>query len=181
PTLPGSSPFIPPPDPPPAARSPPTTGRGIVPGAGSFRRRRSPPGRRSIMSGTVGFIGLGAMGGPMAQNLVKHGFSLVVHDVDPAKADLWRTRGATVVGSAAEVAARVERTISMVETSAQAEAVIAGERGIIGTARSGEIGVSMSQIDPIAARRLADQLAPKGIAMMDAPERGGSERAPARA
>jgi 3-hydroxyisobutyrate dehydrogenase len=129
------------------------------------------------MSGTVGFIGLGAMGGPMAQNLVKHGFSLVVHDVDPAKAELWRTRGATVVGSAAEVAARVERTISMVETTAQAEAVIAGERGIIGTARSGHIVVSMSTIDPIAARRLADQLAPKGIAMLDAPVSGGTERA----
>jgi 3-hydroxyisobutyrate dehydrogenase len=129
------------------------------------------------MPGTVGFIGLGAMGGPMAQNLVKHGFSLVVHDVDPAKAELWRTRGATVVGSAAEVAARVERTISMVETTAQAEAVVAGEHGIIRTARPGHIVASMSTIDPIAARRLADQLAPKGIAMLDAPVSGGTERA----
>jgi 3-hydroxyisobutyrate dehydrogenase-like beta-hydroxyacid dehydrogenase len=129
------------------------------------------------MPGTVGFIGLGAMGGPMAQNLVKHGFSLVVHDVDPAKAELWRTRGATVVGSAAEVAARVERTISMVETTAQAEAVVAGEHGIIRAARPGHIVASMSTIDPIAARRLADQLAPKGIAMLDAPVSGGTERA----
>jgi 3-hydroxyisobutyrate dehydrogenase-like beta-hydroxyacid dehydrogenase len=129
------------------------------------------------MPGTVGFIGLGAMGGPMAQNLVKHGFSLVVHDVDPAKAELWRTRGATVVGSAAEVAARVERTISMVETTAQAEAVVAGEHGIIRTAGPGHIVASMSTIDPIAARRLADQLAPKGIAMLDAPVSGGTERA----
>ena len=129
------------------------------------------------MPGTVGFIGLGAMGGPMAQNLVKHGFSLVAHDIDTAKAELWRTRGATVVGSAAEVAARVERTISMVETTAQAEAVIAGEQGIIRTARSGHIVVSMSTIDPIAARRLADQLAPTGIAMLDAPVSGGTERA----
>ncbi|HEY7203081.1 MAG TPA: NAD(P)-dependent oxidoreductase [Methylomirabilota bacterium] len=129
------------------------------------------------MPNTVGFIGLGAMGGPMAQNLVKHGFSLVVHDVDPAKAELWRTRGATVVGAAAEVAARVERTISMVETTAQAEAVIAGEQGIVATARPGHVVVSMSTIDPIVARRLADRLASKGLAMLDAPVSGGTERA----
>ena len=123
------------------------------------------------------FIGLGAMGGPMAQNLVKHGFSLVVHDIDPAKADLWRARGATVVGSAAEVAARVERTISMVETTAQAEAVVAGEQGIMHTARPGHIVISMSTIDPLAARRLAERLAAKGVAMLDAPVSGGTERA----
>jgi len=46
------------------------------------------------MAGTVGFVGLGAMGGPMAQNLLTHGFTLVVHDIDPAKAALWRERGA---------------------------------------------------------------------------------------
>jgi 3-hydroxyisobutyrate dehydrogenase len=129
------------------------------------------------MPGTVGFIGLGAMGGPMAQNLVKHGFSLVVHDVDPAKCERWRARGATVVGSAADVAARVERTISMVETTAQAEDVIAGERGIVHTARRGHIVVSMSTIDPLAARRLADRLATQGVAMLDAPVSGGTERA----
>jgi len=78
------------------------------------------------MAGPVGFIGVGNMGGPMALNLVKHGFSLVVHDVDHAKAELWRTRGATLADSAAAVAGQVERTICMVETTAQAEAVIAG-------------------------------------------------------
>src|SRR5262245_37683538 len=98
---------------------------------------------RPTMPGTVGFIGVGAMGGPMAQNLVKHGFSLVVHDIDPAKAELWRSRGATVVDSAAEVASRVERTISMVETTAQGEAVIAGEQGIIRAARPGHVVISM--------------------------------------
>ena len=129
------------------------------------------------MPGTVGFIGLGAMGGPMAQNLVEHGFSLVVHDVDPAKAELWRTRGATLVASAADVAARVERTISMVETTAQAESVITGERGLVHTARPGHVVISMSTIDPLVARRLADRLATQGVAMLDAPVSGGTERA----
>jgi 3-hydroxyisobutyrate dehydrogenase len=125
----------------------------------------------------VGFVGLGAMGGPMALNLVKHGFSLVVHDVDPVKAELWRTRGATVVDSAADVAAGVDRTICMVETTAQAEAVIAGERGIIQSARPGHVVACMSTIDPFAARRLAEQLAVRRIAMLDAPVSGGTERA----
>ena len=129
------------------------------------------------MAGTVGFIGLGNMGGPMALNLVKHGFSLVVHDIDPAKADIWRTRGATVADSAEGVAAKVERTICMVETTGQAEAVIAGERGIIRSAQSGHIVACMSTIDPLVARRLAEQLATRGIAIVDAPVSGGTERA----
>src|SRR5262252_2741335 len=61
------------------------------------------------MSGTVGFIGLGAMGGPMAANLVKHGFSVVAHDIDPVKTAEWRTRGATMVESAERVAAASHR------------------------------------------------------------------------
>jgi 3-hydroxyisobutyrate dehydrogenase len=129
------------------------------------------------MPGTVGFIGLGAMGDPMALNLVKRGFSLVVHDIDPVKAERWRTRGATLAPSPAEVAAKADRTICMVETTAQAEAVIAGERGIIHLARAGHIVACMSTIDPFVARRLAEQLAARGIAMVDAPVSGGTERA----
>src|SRR5499425_2545091 len=129
------------------------------------------------MSGTVGFIGFGAMGGPMAANLVKHGFSLVGHDIDAVKTAEWRARGATMVESAERVAAAVDRTICMVETTAQAEAVIAGERGIARSARRGHIVACMSTIDPFVARRLADQLAAQGIAMVDAPVSGGTERA----
>ncbi|MFI5327623.1 MAG: NAD(P)-dependent oxidoreductase, partial [Candidatus Rokuibacteriota bacterium] len=129
------------------------------------------------MPGTVGFIGLGAMGDPMALNLVKRGFSLVVHDIDPAKAERWRTRGAALAPSPAEVAAKADRTICMVGTTAEAEAVIAGERGIIHLARAGHIVACMSTIDPFVARRLAEQLAARGIAMVDAPVSGGTERA----
>jgi 3-hydroxyisobutyrate dehydrogenase-like beta-hydroxyacid dehydrogenase len=129
------------------------------------------------MSGAVGFIGLGNMGHPMALNLAKHGFPLVVHDIDPAKVELLRARGATVVESPQAVAAAADRTISMVETTAQAEAVIAGERGIIRAAGSGHIVISMSTIDPFVAKRLADTLATRGVAMLDAPVSGGTERA----
>jgi 3-hydroxyisobutyrate dehydrogenase len=129
------------------------------------------------MTKVVGFIGLGNMGGPMASNLVKHDFSLVVHDIEPAKVEALRARGATVASSPEAVAAATDRTICMVETTGQAETVIAGERGIIRSAKAGHIVVCMSTIDPFAARRLAEALAPRGVAMLDAPVSGGTGRA----
>ncbi|HKU72178.1 MAG TPA: NAD(P)-binding domain-containing protein, partial [Burkholderiales bacterium] len=79
----------------------------------------------------MGFIGLGNMGGPMALNLVKAGFELVVHDINPARLDPLVASGAIVEASPEAVAARCRRIICMVETTAQADAVILGETGII--------------------------------------------------
>ena len=129
------------------------------------------------MPGAVGFIGLGNMGGPMALNLAKNGFSLVVHDVARDKVEPLRARGARVAGSPEDVAAATERTIVMVETTAQAESVIAGERGVIRTAKPGHIVICMSTIDPFAAKRLGAELAARGVAMLDAPVSGGTVRA----
>jgi 3-hydroxyisobutyrate dehydrogenase len=129
------------------------------------------------MVGKVGFIGLGNMGGPMALNLLKHGFSLVVHDIDAAKLEAALAGGASVAQSPQSVAAAVERTICMVETTAQAEAVIIGEHGIIQSAGPGHIVVCMSTIDPLAARRFAERLSERDAAMLDAPVSGGTVRA----
>jgi 3-hydroxyisobutyrate dehydrogenase len=113
----------------------------------------------------------------MALNLVKHGFSLVVHDVDPAKVEPLRERGAKVADSAEHVATATARTIVMVETTQQVETVIAGEHGIIRSATPGHIVISMSTIDPFVARRLGDTLAARNVAMLDAPVSGGTVRA----
>jgi 3-hydroxyisobutyrate dehydrogenase len=129
------------------------------------------------MPGMVGFIGLGNMGRPMALNLLKHGFALVVHDIDPTKVEPLHGRGAKVEHTPERVAALADRTIVMVETTAQAESVIAGEAGIIRSARPGHIVPCMSTIDPFAARRLAEQLGARGVAMLDAPVSGGTTRA----
>ncbi|MBI2741558.1 MAG: NAD(P)-dependent oxidoreductase [Rhodospirillales bacterium] len=129
------------------------------------------------MAGKVGFIGLGAMGGPMALNLAKAGHKLVVHDIDQGKTAAVRAKGAELAGNAEAVAAAVDRTILIVETTDQAQEVIAGERGIIKGAKPGHIVVCMSTIDPFAARALAEQLKAKGIAMVDAPVSGGTGRA----
>ena len=129
------------------------------------------------MAGVVGFIGLGNMGRPMALNLVKHGFSLVVHDIDPSKVEPLRAGGAKVADSSEQVAAAAARTICIVETTAQAEAVITGERGVVRGAAPGHIVICMSTIDPLVARRLGGELAARSVAMLDAPVSGGTERA----
>jgi 3-hydroxyisobutyrate dehydrogenase len=129
------------------------------------------------MAGAVGFVGLGNMGRPMALNLARRGFALVVHDIDPAKVAPLRDRGAAVAGSPEEVARASSRSICMVETTAQAESVIAGERGILRGAAAGHIAICMSTIDPFAAKRLHAALAERGVGMLDAPVSGGTERA----
>ena len=129
------------------------------------------------MATTVGFIGLGNMGRPMALNLIRRGFSLVAHDIDPSKLTPLRERGAVVVDSPDQVARAAGRTICMVETTSQAEAVIVGTGGLAAGARPGHIVICMSTIDPFAARRLHDRLASQEVAMLDAPVSGGTERA----
>jgi 3-hydroxyisobutyrate dehydrogenase len=127
--------------------------------------------------GAVGFVGLGNMGAPMARNLAKHGHRLVVHDIDERRVAPFTAAGAQLADSAEAVARASARTIVMVETTAQAEDVIAGARGVARGAARGHVVVCMSTIDPLVARRLADALAARGIAMLDAPVSGGVERA----
>jgi len=110
----------------------------------------------------------------MALNLMAKGFALVVHDIDPAKTAKLNSE---VAASAKEVASKSERTILIVETTDQAQSVIAGGDGIIQSAKPGHIVICMSTIDPFAARALAETLAAKGIAMIDAPVSGGTGRA----
>jgi 3-hydroxyisobutyrate dehydrogenase-like beta-hydroxyacid dehydrogenase len=129
------------------------------------------------MADAVGFVGLGNMGRPMALNLAKKGFALVVHDIDPAKVEPLRAQGAKVAASAEEVAAASTRMICMVETTAQAESVITGEHGFIKSAARGSIVLCMSTIDPLVAKRMGSELAARGVAMLDAPVSGGTERA----
>jgi 3-hydroxyisobutyrate dehydrogenase len=129
------------------------------------------------MTETIGFIGLGAMGAGMARNLLKAGYALVVNDIDQAKVAALVASGAEAAPTAADVARRSVRTVTMVETTAQTEEVILGAAGIIAGAASGHTVAMMSTIDPDAARRICDRLRDAGIAMIDAPVSGGSARA----
>src|SRR5687768_17578825 len=115
--------------------------------------------RRDTMPDTIGFIGLGAMGGGMAGNLLKAGYPLVVNDVDKAREAALVARGAKAAATPAEVARQSARTISIVETTAQSEEVILGPKGIVAGAQRGHVVAMMSTIDPNAAKRIHDRLA----------------------
>ena len=122
---------------------------------------------------TVGFIGLGIMGRPMARNVLAGGFPLVVYDLVAAAANELVTAGATVVNSPAEVASASDVVLLCLPDSPDVEAAMRGPQGVLASARSGQIVVDMSTISPVTARTLAEQAAAQGVTLLDAPVSGG--------
>ena len=125
----------------------------------------------------IGFIGLGIMGKPMAKNLLKAGYSLVVYDVTPAPLAELVEAGATAGSSPKDVAAKCELIITMLPNSPHVKTAVMGAGGVIEGARPGSIVIDMSSIAPSASRELAAALALKGIEMLDAPVSGGEPKA----
>ena len=118
---------------------------------------------------TIGFIGLGNMGRPMASNLVRKGFSLVVHDVAAKPLEMLAALGANVASTVADVARESDIVITMLPDSAIVEAVIAGADGVLANAHDGMLIMDMSTIDPLVTDRLASAAREKGVAFVDAP------------
>jgi 2-hydroxy-3-oxopropionate reductase len=125
------------------------------------------------MSEIVGFIGLGLMGRPMAANLLKAGFSLVVHSRSAAPVDALVAAGARRAASPREVAAGATRILTMLPDSADVERVLESEDGVFAALQPGSILVDTSSIKPAVARRLADSARARGATMLDAPVSGG--------
>ena len=122
----------------------------------------------------VGFIGLGIMGQPMARNLLKVGFRLVVYTRTRRKADGLLAEGARWADSPAAVARQAPMVITMVADSPDVEQVVLGPQGIIEGVRPGGMVIDMSTVSPRVERAIAQQLATRGVAYMDAPVSGGS-------
>jgi 2-hydroxy-3-oxopropionate reductase len=122
---------------------------------------------------SVGFIGLGIMGKPMARNLLKTGYSLVIHNRSRAAVDELSKEGAQVAASAQEVASRSELIITMLPDSPDVELVCAGEHGVFAGVKSGSLLIDMSSISPVVARKLAATAKTLGCDMLDAPVSGG--------
>jgi 2-hydroxy-3-oxopropionate reductase len=126
----------------------------------------------------IGFIGLGIMGKPMAKNLVKAGYSLVVSDpFAGAAVEELTLCGATAAKTNAEAAAQADILITMVPNSPNVKEALFGEDGAAKTLRPGSIVLDCSSINPVASREIAGELAGKGIEMMDAPVSGGEPKA----
>ena len=131
------------------------------------------------MSTTIGFIGLGTMGTPMARNLLTRGHQLTVWARRPEAMAPLLTAGAKAGESAAHVAATSEIILTMVTDTRAVEEVVLGERGIARGARPGAVVIDHSTIDPAGARRIAGELGTLGVEMLDAPVSGGSAAAEA--
>jgi 2-hydroxy-3-oxopropionate reductase len=125
------------------------------------------------MTTTVGFVGLGIMGGPMAANLVKAGFDVVGHNRSPEPVRRLEEAGGRGAGSLAEAVADADVVITMLPDSPDVEAVALGTDGIYATARPGTLHVDMSTIRPDVARRLEAAGWDRGLRVLDAPVSGG--------
>jgi len=129
------------------------------------------------MQSKIGFIGLGAMGKPMAVNVAKAGFDLTVCDLREEPCNELATLGARVVASPREVAEKSDIVEIAVVDDAQAERVVLGEDGVIHGARAGSIVAIHSTILPGTARRIAAQCNANGVAVIDVPMSGGQKGA----
>ena len=129
------------------------------------------------MAPRIGFIGLGIMGKPMAKNLIKAGFPLTVHNRSRAKVDELVKEGAAAANSPAEVASSADIVITMLPNSPDVELVALGANGLKSGAKSGQLFIDMSTINPVISQKIANELAPAGVAMVDAPVSGGEKGA----
>ena len=120
----------------------------------------------------VGFIGLGIMGGPMAQHLQAGGHKLYLHDLKNPPFSLVEG-GATVCTSASEVAMRADIIIVMVPDTPDVEEALFGKDGVAKGLRPNTIVVDMSSISPIETKKFASKINALGCEYLDAPVSGG--------
>jgi 2-hydroxy-3-oxopropionate reductase len=125
------------------------------------------------MNETIGFIGLGLMGRPMAKNLLNAGYPVVAHSRSRGPVDDVVSAGATAAVSPADVARQATRIITMVPDSPDVERVLDGPDGVFGAMQRGTIVIDMSSITPEATRRLAGRAKALGGSLLDAPVSGG--------
>ncbi|HTP22123.1 MAG TPA: 2-hydroxy-3-oxopropionate reductase [Solirubrobacteraceae bacterium] len=124
---------------------------------------------------SIGFIGLGIMGAPMAANLARAGYPLVVHNRSRPKVEQFvaEHERAEAAATAKEVAERTDVVITMLPDSPDVEQVYLGEDGVIAGARSGQLLIDMSSIAPSVARAVAAAGSEVGAEALDAPVSGG--------
>ncbi len=129
------------------------------------------------MKESIGFIGLGIMGGAMAANILRAGYDLTVWNRTPGRITPLAESGAAVAAGPADLAGRSDIIITCVSDTPDVEAVILGPGGVIEGARPGALVIDCSTISPEATRAIAVRLRQKGVHLLDAPVSGGSEGA----
>ncbi|ADJ48982.1 2-hydroxy-3-oxopropionate reductase [Amycolatopsis mediterranei S699] len=122
---------------------------------------------------TIGFIGLGVMGAPMAANLVDAGFDVIGYNRSPGKSRVLAEKGGRTTGSVAEAVAGADVVITMLPDSPDVEAVVLGDGGVLDNARPGTLLIDASTIRPQISRAVAAAAAERGVRALDAPVSGG--------
>jgi 3-hydroxyisobutyrate dehydrogenase len=125
----------------------------------------------------IGFIGTGAMGRPMARNLITKGFGVMAFDVAPAALEAAAALGAQRAGSSAEAAKQADVVVTMLPSSSHVEAAYLGAAGVLEGIGAGRLCIDMSTIEPGVSRRVAEALRGRGARFIDAPVSGGVPRA----
>jgi 3-hydroxyisobutyrate dehydrogenase-like beta-hydroxyacid dehydrogenase len=121
----------------------------------------------------IGFIGIGNMGSEMARHLLAAGHTLTTYARGARSRERASNLGLSLVDTPAEVAANSEVVFTIVTAGSDVEAIALGPQGLIHGAQPGSIHVDMSTISPAIARRVAERLRARDIAMLDAPVSGG--------
>jgi 3-hydroxyisobutyrate dehydrogenase len=129
---------------------------------------------------TVAFIGLGAMGAPMAANLIDAGFSLRVYNRNPQRSQPLAERGAIVCTSPADAVRGAEFVVSMVSDDVATREVMLGNDGVVGAASRGTLIIDCSTNTPAMAREVAAAAAARGCRLLDAPVSGSLAQARGR-
>ncbi len=129
------------------------------------------------MAQTIGFIGLGIMGRPMARNLLRAGYGLVVHSRSRPPVDALVAEGALDGGSPRRVAEQSRVIITMLPDSPEVRQVVLGPDGVIEGIQRDAVLIDMSTISPLATQEVAAVLEARGAAMLDAPVSGGEKGA----
>ncbi len=129
------------------------------------------------MGTKVGFIGLGIMGMPMARNLIKAGFDVLVYNRTASKAEQLASDGARKSDSPRELARECSLVITIVSDTPDVESVVLGENGVIEGIKPDSVVIDMSTISPQVTQRIAIRLKKMGVHMLDAPVSGGEQGA----
>ncbi|HPY32366.1 MAG TPA: NAD(P)-binding domain-containing protein [Anaerolineaceae bacterium] len=130
-------------------------------------------GGKQMSTLKLGYIGLGLMGKPMAQNLLKAGFPVVVHNRSRQKVEELVRLGATAADNPAQVAERADIVFTNLPDTPDVLGVVLGENGVLAGAHPGMIFVDNSTIKPAASRQIYQRLAEIGVSSLDAPVSGG--------
>jgi 3-hydroxyisobutyrate dehydrogenase len=125
------------------------------------------------MATSVGFIGLGNMGNPMATNVLKKGFALTVYDLNPNAIRNVVEAGAKAASSAAEVLERCEVLLTCLPGSPEVEALYLGGAGVLEVAKPGTTLVDLSSVLPSTPRKLEAAAKARGLTFLEAPVSGG--------